>query len=324
MSLQMRKFASHLLYDSTPKEQFSLPMAKKFSACPSWLTLSDDRSSFVFMPDRADLVRKIFELSLSGLGCYTIAKQLNDKKVPPFGPSGRWDQSTIHNMLASRATIGEHQPKQYRNGRENPVGDAIPNYYPAVIGEELFQAVQVARQKNLKSGRGRKGKYITNLFPNLVTCVYCGGPVKFYSNGSDKSLICVKVFKKLGCFRMAWSCPDFENSLFGLVKRLYADEAIKASERQALEKLVLHVESLERGDIYGARLGIALELQKVVAQLRMAAAGSAPAAGKAEARIRRDGPGRYFEVKFSGGNATHVGFAPSGVGVEQLPGSRRN
>jgi hypothetical protein len=286
-------------------------MVKKLSACPSWLALSDDRSAFVFMPDRADIMREIFELSLSGLGCYTIAKQLNDKMVPPFGPSGRWDQSTIHNMLVSRATIAEHQPKQYRNGCEDPIGDPIPNYYPAVIGEELFQAVQQARQKNSRFGRGRKGKYITNLFPNLITCAYCGGPVKFYSNGSDKSLICVKVFKKLGCCRMAWSCRDFENSFFGLVMRLHAEPAIGTSEQQALQKLVSHIEGLKGEDVYGARLGIALELQKAVSELKMAAAGSAPVAAKPEARIRRDGPGRYFEVKFSSGNATHVEFAPS-------------
>jgi hypothetical protein len=290
-------------------------MAKKLSACPSWLTLSDDRSSFVFMSDRADLVRKIFELSLSGLGCYTIAKQLNDQKRPPFGPSGRWDQSTIHNMLVSRATIGEHQPKQYRNGREDAVGDPIPNYYPAVIGEDLFEAVQVARQKNSKFGRGRKGKHITNLFPNLITCAYCDGPVKFYSNGSDKSLICVKVFKKLGCRRMAWSCRDFENSFFGLVMRLHAEPATGTSERQALQKLVPHIEGLKGEDVYGARLEIALALKKVVSELKFAAAGSAPATDKAEARIRRDGPGRYFEVKFSGGSAAHIGFAPGEVGV---------
>jgi hypothetical protein len=289
-------------------------MAKKFSACPSWLTLSDDRSSFIFMPDRADIVQKIFELSLSGLGCYTIAKQFNGKKIPPFGPSGRWDQSTIHNILVSRATLGEHQPKQYRDGREVPVGDPIPNYYPAIIGNELFQAVQVARQKNLKFGRGRKGRYVTNLFPNLITCVHCGGSVKFYSNGSDKSLICVKVFEKVGCFRMAWSCRDFENSFFGLVRRLYAEPATDTNELRTLQELVPHIESLGGDDVYGARLGIALALPNVVSELKMAAAGAAPVAGEAEARIRRDGPGRFFEVRFSGGNATHVGFALSGVG----------
>jgi Recombinase len=98
-------------------------MAKKLKACPSWLSVSEDKESLVFLPDRAEVLRKIFELSLSGLGCYTIAKQLNDQGVPAFGPSGRWDESTVHNILTNRATIGEHQPKQYRDNKEYPVGD---------------------------------------------------------------------------------------------------------------------------------------------------------------------------------------------------------
>jgi Recombinase len=71
-------------------------MPKKFTNCPSWLTLSEDRASFIFMPDRAEIVRKIFELSIAGLGGYTMAKQLNNKRVPAFGLSKKWDQSTIH------------------------------------------------------------------------------------------------------------------------------------------------------------------------------------------------------------------------------------
>jgi hypothetical protein len=81
-----------------------------------------------------------------------------------FGPSPKWDQSTMHNMLRNRATVGEHQPKEYRENKEFPMGDPIPNYYPAAIEESLFQAAQAARQKNLASGRGRKGRLITNLF----------------------------------------------------------------------------------------------------------------------------------------------------------------
>jgi hypothetical protein len=283
-------------------------MAKKLKACPSWLSLSDDRSAFVFMPDRAEIVRKIFELSLSGLGCYTIAKQLNDKHVPAFGSSAKWDQSTIHNMLASRATVGEHQPKQYRNRREFPIGDPIPDYYPSVIDEELFKAVQIARKNNLKHGRGRKGRYVTNLFSNLLSCAYCGGPIKFYSNGPDKSLICVKVFEKIGCFRKAWSCRDLENSFFEFVRRLDADPATTSTERQALQPLLAHIQAIEGSDIYDARMGISMALKKVVSELKIASAGATPIAGKPEARIRRDSPGRYFEVKFRGSAITHTGF----------------
>ncbi len=104
-------------------QRLGIKLAKsgRLTACPAWLDLSEDRTSFVFLPDRAEIVKQIFEMSIAGLGGYTIANQLNAKKVPAFGPSPKWDQSTIHNMLTNKATIGEHQPKRYENKKEIPV-----------------------------------------------------------------------------------------------------------------------------------------------------------------------------------------------------------
>src|SRR5258708_9633092 len=100
-------------------------MIKKLMGCPGWLKLSEDRTSFIFDPEKAEIVRKIFEASISGLGGYTIAKQLDAKKVPAFGPSPKWDQSTIHNMLRNRATIGEHQ-----NGNAFHTAIRFPTFIP--------------------------------------------------------------------------------------------------------------------------------------------------------------------------------------------------
>jgi Recombinase len=282
-------------------------MSKKLMGCPGWLKLSEDRTSFIFLPDRAEIVRRIFEASIAGLGGYTIAKQLNAKKVPPFGPSPKWDQSTIHNMLRNRATIGEHQPKRYRNRKEFPEGDPIPNYYPAVIEESLFQAAQIARQKNLASGRGRKGRLITNLFAGIPTCAYCASPIKFHSNGNAKSLICSRVLDRLGCYRMAWSYRDFENSFLDFVTGHEANWTLAQRERESLAKLVSHVRALPGPDVYDARMGIAITLKATVAELKIASAGLSPVPGKPDARIRRDGPGRFFEIRFRGGSA-HTGF----------------
>ena len=280
---------------------------KKLMARPGWLELSDDRTSFIFMPDRAEIVRRIFELSIAGLGGYTIAKQFNLKGVPPFGPSSRWDQSTIHNLLRNRATIGEYQLKRNRNGKRIPEGDPIPNFYPSVIEESLFQAAQVARRKNLASGRGRKGWLITNLFAGIPTCAYCASPIKFHSNGNAKSLICSRVINRLGCYRMAWSYRDFENSFLEFVKKHESDRTIEQREREALAELVKHIRSLSGPDVYDARMGIAISLKATVSELKIASAGPTPIAGKPDARIRRDGPGRYFEIRFRGGSA-HTGF----------------
>jgi len=288
-------------------------MARKLTACPGWLGLSEDRTAFVFMPDRAVVVRRIFEASISGLGGYTIAKQLNENKVPPFGPSPKWDQSTIHNMLCNRATVGEHQPKQYRNRKEFPIGAPIPNYYPAVIEESLFQAAQVARQKNLASGRGRKGRLITNLFAGIPTCAHCGSAVKFHR----KSLICTKVLSRLGCYRMDWSYRDFEEAFLNLVSTYHADPNIEQHEREMLADLVTHIENLSGSRIYDARLRIATILKAIVPELKIASAGLTPISRKPDARIRRNGPGRYFEVTFRHGSPL-TGFPVAKYGWSRI------
>jgi hypothetical protein len=284
-------------------------MAKKLTACPAWLEVSEDRLSFVFLPDRAATVKMIYELSIAGLGGYTIAKQLNAKNVPVFGPSPKWDQSTIHNMLSNRATIGEHQPKQYRNRKAVPIGDPIPGYYPPVIEEALFNNAQVARQKNLASGRGRKGRLITNLFAGIPTCAYCGSAIKFHSNGNAKSLICSTVLAGQGCYRLGWSYRNFENSFFDFLKKLDSSRTIEPSQRETLEKLLGFFRAAISGpNVYDARMGIALVLKATVVELKIASAGSSPIAGKPNARIRRDGPGRNFEIRFRNGPA-HIGFS---------------
>jgi hypothetical protein len=284
----------------------ALTRSGRLTACPGWLKLDEARTSFLVLPDRANIVRKIFELSIAGLGGYTIAKQLNAKNVPAFGPSPKWDQSTIHNMLRNRATVGEHQPKRYRNGKEFPEGDPIPNYYPAVIDEALFESAQEARRNNLASGRGRKGRLITNLFAGLLTCAHCGNLVKFHSNGNAKSLICTMVLEGSGCHRMGWSYRSFEESFFESILNLELQQTIGQSDREALTKLKTLIQRQSGPEVYEARLSIAIALKAALSKLTIASVGSTPPAGKPRARIRRDGPGRYFEIRFRGG-AIHTG-----------------
>jgi hypothetical protein len=232
---------------------------KKISACPGWLKLSEDRCSFIFLPDRAEIVRKIFELSIGGLGSYSIANHLNRQSVPAFGPSTSWDHTTIDSMLRNRATVGEHQPKSYAGGNKKgvPVGAPIPGYYPAVVDEATFQAAQLARRRNLATGRGRKGHNITNIFTGLTTCAYCASPVKFHSNGNSKSLICTQVLNGTGCIRAAWSYRNFESSVLHFLAHPTLIEGLKDEKRRIMVELVGHTRQLSGVDTYDARFGIA-------------------------------------------------------------------
>src|ERR1700746_3053556 len=215
-----------------------IPM-KKISACPSWLDLSEDRRSFVFVPEKAQIVREIFALSIGGLGSYAIADRLNRKRVPPFGLSPTWDHTTIDSMLRNRATIGEYQPKSWAGGSKKgvAVGAPISDYYPSVIDEATFQAAQVARQRNLATGRGRKGNNVANIFNGLTTCAYCGGPVKFHSNGDSKSLICAQVIENTGCIRVGWSYRNFESSVLSFLAHPALVERFTGERRKVTEEL---------------------------------------------------------------------------------------
>ena len=267
-------------------------MTHKHQGCPGWLGLTEDRTAFVFFPERAEVVRKIFEMSASGLGGYTIAKKLNAAGVSGFGQSRKWDQSTIHNMLRNRATLGEYQKNRKLNGKETPVGEPVPNYYPAVIDEDLFRAAQEARVENLTCGRGRKGNDIANLFVGIANCFYCEKPMRFHSNGHAKSLVCSAVLETQGCHRFRWTYRDFELSFLAVAKQhgLPIQEAIAKLERAS------------ETDAYAYRIELMLALRKNVSRLTVAMAGTAPPPNDIPAPIGRDHPRRFFEVDFLSGS----------------------
>jgi hypothetical protein len=275
---------------------------KKHITCPSWLDLSKDRTSFIFVEQKAEIVRRIFELCIEGLGSYSIAKQFNRQNVPTFGSSSTWDHSNIDNLLRNRATVGEYQPKSYAGGSKKgvPIGDPIPEYYPAVIEEKTFLAAREARRRHLRSGRGRKGNNLANLFTGIATCSYCGSSVKFHSNKTYKSLICEQVLERKGCIRAGWSYKNFESSVLQFLSHP-ALLQLFGGELGELPHLIEASKKLDPHNSVDARLTLAAELRKVITELRLANAGDRPALIHSEALIRRDLSERFFEVKLRDG-----------------------
>ena len=86
-----------------------------------------------------------------------------------------------------------------------------------------------------------------------------------------------------------------------------SDSKIGQRERETLAEVVSHIRALSGRDVYDARMGIAISLNSIVSELKIASAGPNPIAGKPDARIRRDVPGRYFQIRFRGG-PPHTGF----------------
>lgn len=216
---------------------------------PFWLKVSADKKSIEVIPERALIVRRVFEDAIAGIGAYTITRRLNDEGISPFGRSKKWQVSSIHKMIMGRAVLGEFQPQTMQGGKRAPEGPPMMNYFPSIIDQETFFAAQKSRlQRKIGSG-GRKGAELSNLFSKLATCAYCQANMHFENKGGEKGgryLVCGTSLRGKGCCSKRWNYRDFETSFLSFVEELdlgslYMSDA-DASQRGLLESQISALE----------------------------------------------------------------------------------
>jgi DNA invertase Pin-like site-specific DNA recombinase len=148
---------------------------KRTAVAPSWLVLNDERTEFKLIPERVDLIKRIFNMKLNqDLGADAIARILTREKIETFGRAKEWSRTVLRRYLTNPAVIGRFQPQTVTKVDGKRVytneGSPIDNYYPAVISEDTFLATQATFKK---AKAGRKGNF-TNLFSGLTKCANCG------------------------------------------------------------------------------------------------------------------------------------------------------
>lgn len=142
------------------------PMMK---TCPAWLEVTESR--FRVREKAAKTVRRIFAMARGGLGVHRITERLNVESVPTIGSGARWVKAYTYRILTNAAAMGTYQPMKSLGKKSVPDGAPIPGYYPAVVAEDEWQAVQAAiDRRGGGRGAGRKGTEETNLFSGLLHC----------------------------------------------------------------------------------------------------------------------------------------------------------
>jgi len=200
------------------------------ATCPNWIKpiiAFDERGNkvtkgFELIPAYAAIVKRIFDLSLKGLGNTAIVKHFNANGVKPIGDSDGWHQSVVDRILKNRAVLGEFQPHEYKEKRKRvPIGEPIPNYYPKITGidENLFNAVQYRRKQRKISGRGRRGAVVGNLFTSICMCGFCEAPMT-YTQKRSNTLVCDNGRRGHKCRYVGYPYEEFETSFLNYVSEL--------------------------------------------------------------------------------------------------------
>lgn len=188
--------------------------------CPNWLTLNKEKQDFIVDEDRAATVRRIFDMTIDGIGNKSIARILNSEGVPPFGTSAGWSHDYIRRILENEAVVGRFQPHKRKliNGKQKrvPVGEAIEGYFPAIITPETFFKAMRMR-KGRKIAAGRASNAFSNLFTGIAVCGVCGAPMHYENKGKHPKggsyLVCSHARMRLGCERHSWRYPQAQSHI---------------------------------------------------------------------------------------------------------------
>ena len=150
-----------------------------FSAmAPAWLSPSPDYKSWIVNKAKVKVVQQIYDLALAGNGSPTIAKMLNEKKVPVMQRAASWTFGTVNAILKNEAVIGTYVPRKHD-------GERIENYYPAIIEKTHFLLAREAMtQRRWVGGRGTNEGI--NLFSGLSWCAACGSRMRAVGTSTIK------------------------------------------------------------------------------------------------------------------------------------------
>ena len=182
---------------------------------PAWLRVNEETLAIEAISERANVVLEIFQWANAGLGKEAIARRLNERGEPTFGKAEYWQKSYIQKILENPATIGTMVPRT----RDVEAGkvirkaqEAIEDYFPPVVSEELFRSIET-----LKKTRAPKGRYaaqsVTNIFAGLTTCSLCGSSFVRVNKGHQTYLVCYRAHSKGGCEYLAQPYGKLEQAL---------------------------------------------------------------------------------------------------------------
>ncbi|MGO9017323.1 MAG: recombinase family protein [Syntrophobacteraceae bacterium] len=195
---------SNRIKSAWTKKRAQMPEQAVLARLPAWLEFDKATNTFKVVEERAEVVRRVFNMASTGCGIHSIVKALNHDRIPNFGHGKMWYSSYISLLLSSPTVVGDFIPHimDYEDGKKTKKPTTpILNYYPAIIDRDLYQQVRALTQSKAPL-RGRSaGSPIRNIFGGLAKCPICGSTMSLIDKGKRgyTYMACSKARVGAGC-----------------------------------------------------------------------------------------------------------------------------
>lgn len=223
--------------------------------CPGWLEPvepghGDDGTAFRVIPNRADIIKSIYQMSADGLGLHRMVKRLNSDKAENWGRHGmadsKWTMIQVNRLLHSPTPEGDYVP--YLNNRKKENGERVVGYYPRIVDAALVAQAREAYVSRQRTGSPNDTARPTfnNLFAGLMTCSKCKGRVvmrrgPLMESGTVRKhpgyLSCENAWQGRGCEGVGmFRYLDLEQSIMRDVLHLSLDDAAFRQPQEVIAK----------------------------------------------------------------------------------------
>jgi DNA invertase Pin-like site-specific DNA recombinase len=199
---------------------------KLTSKCPFWLEINGDRTDFDTKPEAVEVVKRLFSLAAHGHGATAIARKMNEAGIPsPYGRA--WNNVSVLWVLRNRAVIGEFTPHRGRYAARQAAGEPHPGYYPRIIDDAEFYAVQAAIAARKKQ-RGPRGKHVRNLFTGLAKDARDGTPMHVTEKrkGDVRMVSSGAMRGKVGAKYVSFPLVTFERAVLSMLAEVDPREVL--------------------------------------------------------------------------------------------------
>jgi DNA invertase Pin-like site-specific DNA recombinase len=231
------------------------------AVCPGWLVLDKESNTFRLIPERAEVVRRVFAEYLGGTGTHSIAEGLNRDGVPVFGEGKRkgkqWHRSYVVKLLENPAVIGRLEPHVLSvspdgiKRRTRLTGEELEGYYPPAIPEDVWARVRTLRETKSPRRGIHAAAPVFNIFGGIAKCARCGATMTRVNKGSGGKtwhyLACTRARSGAGCKYTALPYGEVEDGFLTNVAVLLADapagEAAAGIEEE-LGQITVELEAL--------------------------------------------------------------------------------
>ena len=209
-------------------------------------------------PEKAEIVRWIFEEILAGKSPAEVAKELNRKGVPSKR-GGRWEGHVINGMLRNEKYTGDVVfQKTYTDDRFNRHVNRgeknqyyMQNHHEAIVSHEIFDAANAIIEANgLEKGIQKNSDKYKNRYAmsGKIICGECGGTWKRVKLGNRFGFACNTHVKDMSACSMKSIKEDPVKAAFvtmmnkltfarGKVLVPYSEMLKRGSDEGTLERL---------------------------------------------------------------------------------------